>query len=136
MPNEPKDRSIPIRDEHPQRLVIGFDRDTRNLLESLLALFHTVPVTLRRLERKVDQMAINLDKANAGLEALNTSFNEIVTEFAALKDQINDPASQAAVDAFGDKLTAMAQSFRDINPDLPPPPEDPTGAVARGRRGR
>lgn len=95
-------------------------------LPILLPALDTLVVTQKRLEQKVDKMAIDLTKANAGLDALNLSFTEIVAEFAALKEQINDPASQAAVDAFGDKLAALGQAFKDINPDAVPPVE-PTG---------
>jgi hypothetical protein len=145
MPDGPKDRVITPRIEPVTRVEISFDHNAKHLLESLLGLFKTVPVTLKRIETKVDKMALNFDKLNAGLTALNesnnalvASFNEIVKEFQALKEQINDPANQAQIDAFGDSLvaaaataTAQAQAFRDINPDLPPPPPPDEGAKRR-----
>lgn len=110
-------RTIPIREEHPQRHVHGLDNRTFELLESLLRHHRADAATLKRIERKVDAMALKLDKLQAGFDKIQATLDEIVKEFDDIR---NNPADQAAVDAFGDKLAALAQSFSDINPDTPP----------------
>ncbi len=121
MANHNKPEDFHRRDEQTLHVKHSFCDRFFDLLESLLSERKTQTVILKRVEQKVNKMAIDLTKANAGLDALNASFTEIVKEFADLKALINDPASQTAVDAFGDKLTALGQAFKDINPDTPGP---------------
>lgn len=126
----------PKRHEPAHRVIIGIDETLQLIAESLLAESKRQSVILKRIERKVNEMAIKFDKLEAavtkigiGQEALTASFAEIVAEFELLKTELADiPAAQAKLDslsdglsAFGDALATQAQAFKDINPDAPTP---------------
>jgi archaellum component FlaC len=77
---------------------------------------------LGRIMTKVNELAEKLNVINAQLHKASA---EIIGQINALQDALTDvELPQEAIDAMNE-LESIAQALDDLNPDAPPPVEDP-----------
>jgi methyl-accepting chemotaxis protein len=82
-----------------------------NFLNNLLALFNWRE-PFSKLERKVNQMALNLEKLTAAFARLDTEVGETINEVAKLKEMIGDNAeAQAVIDGITEKLESVSDAL-------------------------
>ena len=79
---------------------------------SLLDWFTPWRAPIQQLERKVTDMALNLEKLNAAFERLNTEVGETINEIAKLKELVGDNAeAQAVIDGVVTKLETVSDTL-------------------------